>query len=366
MKFSPHEKEIIRKIADGTVYDIPSYLKAFNLTTLKKLDKEAIENRLRIEEDGKLYEKIKDDAPRFVNGTANIMGRDVSVPVPVLHTKEDAEYVLARIDYSGAEYSVTAKNDTTFVYKYFEGINCTNSFGDIKRFLTIWQYFKSENLVLEVDKKVTAADYEIFFEYKPFQETVYAHKLKEREETVKINSEKHVKVENELTQRLAYTDPDGIKPFRNYCEYLFEYNKSNKVLCEQFLDKQIIGNADLDLFIRRKFHTYEQRSLFHSLLPAYLAMVLTLVITIYQEWDNNQDMEKIYNHLSTIEQQLEDTDNNLLSGPELERIEQQLNELLEKDFGNESINDKLQELLEAIKNIEIPDNYSVTIETDKN
>lgn len=77
-------------------------------------------------------------------------------------------------------------------------------------------------------------------------------------------------------------------------------------------------------------------------------------------------MEKIYNHLSTIEQQLEDTDNNLLSGPELERIEQQLNELLEKDFGNESINDKLQELLEAIKNIEIPDNYSVTIETDKN
>lgn len=77
-------------------------------------------------------------------------------------------------------------------------------------------------------------------------------------------------------------------------------------------------------------------------------------------------MEKIYNHLSTIEQQLEDADNNLLSGPELERIEQQLNELLEKDFGNESINDKLQELLEAIKDIEIPDNYSVTIETDKN
>ena len=103
---------------------------------------------MRIEEDGKLYEKIKDDAPRFVNGTANIMGRDVSVPVPVLHTKEDAEYVLARIDYSGAEYSVTAKNDPTFVYKYFEGINCTNSFGDIKRFLTIWQYLKSENLVL--------------------------------------------------------------------------------------------------------------------------------------------------------------------------------------------------------------------------
>ena len=136
-------------------------------------------------------------------------------------------------------------------------------------------------------------------------------------------------------------------------------------MCKQFLDKQIIGNADLDLFIRRQFHTYEQRSLFHSLLPAYLAMILTLAITIYQEWDNNQDMEKIYNHLSTIEQQLEDTDNNLLSGSELEMIEQQLNAILEKDFGNESINDKLQELLEAIKNIEVPDNYSITIETDK-
>lgn len=94
-------------------------------------------------------------------------------------------------------------------------------------------------------------------------------------------------------------------------------------------------------------------------------MILTLAITIYQEWDNNQDMEKIYNHLSTIEQQLEDTDNNLLSGSELEMIEQQLNAILEKDFGNESINDKLQELLEAVKNIEVPDNYSITIETDK-
>lgn len=170
--------------------------------------------------------------------------------------------------------------------------------------------------------------------------------MKEREETIKINGEKYVKVENELTEKFACDDPNRTKPFRNYCDYLFEYNKNQEILCKQFLDKQIIGNADLDLFIRRQFHTYEQRSLFHSLLPAYLAMILTLAITIYQEWDNNQDMEKIYNHLSTIEQQL--------------------NELLEKDFGNESINDKLQELLEAIKDIEIPDNYSVTIETDKN
>ena len=365
MKFSKHEKEIIRKIADGTVYDIPSYLKTFNHTTLKKLDKEAIEERLRIEEDGKLYEKIKDDVPRFVNRTTNIMGTDVSLPMPALHTKEDAEYVPAIIDYTGAECPVVTQNDVTFVYKYFEGINCTNSFGDIKRFLAIWQYLKSENLVLEVDKKVTADDYEIFFEYKPFQETVYAHKLKEREETIKINGEKYVKVENELTKNFACDDPNRTKPFRNYCDYLFEYNKNQEILCKQFLDKQIIGNADLDLFIRRQFHTYEQRSLFHSLLPAYLAMILTLAITIYQEWDNNQDMEKIYNHLSTIEQQLEDTDNNLLSGSELEMIEQQLNAILEKDFGNESINDKLQELLETIKNIEVPDNYSITIETDK-
>ena len=43
---------------------------------------------------------------------------------------------------------------------------------------------------------------------------------------------------------------------------------------------------------------------------------MCVAITIYQEWDNNQDMEKIYNHLSIIEQQLEDTDNNLLSGSE--------------------------------------------------
>jgi hypothetical protein len=366
MKFNKHEKEIIRKIADGTVYDIPSYLKAFNLTTLKRLDKEAIENRLRAEEDGKLYEKIKDDVPRYVNSVTNIMGREVSLPIAALHTKEDAEYVPATIDYSGAEYKIEIQKDAPFVYKYFEGINCTNSFSDIKRFLSIWQYLKAENLVLEVNKEVTSADYEIFFEYKPFQETAYAYKLKEREEAIKKNSKNYVKIEYESTKHLAYDDPNRIKSFRNYCDNLFEYNKNREILCNQFLDKQIIGNADLDLFIRCKFHTYEQRSLFHSLLPAYLAMVLTLAITIYQEWDNNQDMAKIYDHLSIIEQQLQDTDNNLLSGPELERLEQQLNAILKKDFGSDSINDKLEELMGLIKNIKIPSNYSITIEADKN
>lgn len=59
MKFTTHEKEIIREIAEGKVYNIVSYLETFGLTTKIKLDESDIEMRMRQEEQGATYKKVK-------------------------------------------------------------------------------------------------------------------------------------------------------------------------------------------------------------------------------------------------------------------------------------------------------------------
>ena len=60
-------------------------------------------------------------------------------------------------------------------------------------------------------------------------------------------------------------------------------------------------------FIKRKFQTKEQRSLFFLIL-AYLALALTLGITIWQECNNTTDKRfaQIQNQLLQIEQTLKE------------------------------------------------------------
>lgn len=104
------------------------------------------------------------------------------------------------------------------------------------------------------------------------------------------------------------------------------YNKENKVKYLQFIDRQIIENPDLDLFIKRKFRTKEQMILIHSLIPAYLALALTVVIKIWKECDNwtDKQFKQIQDQLSQIEQAIE---NNAFDDATLNVLEQQLKEI---------------------------------------
>ena len=58
MKFTKHEKEIIKKIASGEINDIVTYLNAFNLTSLRKLDEKEIEEKMRKQENGATYKTL--------------------------------------------------------------------------------------------------------------------------------------------------------------------------------------------------------------------------------------------------------------------------------------------------------------------
>lgn len=353
MKFSKHQEEIITKIAEGTVFDIVSYLKEFNLTTYKKLDKKAVEEIVKTKEDGKTYKKLKDGVNTISmrNSFNNFQIHNSIDYIPP--REEDYEQVEAVVDFSKAKIS-TETSHGTYTFNYFDGINVTNSFLDIKEFLTIWQFLKSEGLVLEVDKKVSNSDYEVFVECRPIEKPTNSKTKKIKPSEFTINGVTYKPIENQPLLLLG-SEPDRIKDFRDYVDYICVYNKENEVKYSQFIDKQIIGNPDLDLFIKRKFRTKEQMSLIHSLIPAYLALALTVIITIWQECDNSTDkqFEQIQNQLLQIEQTIENSafDDTTLDDIEkqLEEMGIELNSLSGKEYDDSKIIKKLEELLEELK-----------------
>lgn len=356
MKFTKHQKEIIRKIASGEITDIPSYIKVFNLSTFYKLSKNDIEDRMKKTENGKTYRKLKKDVKTVYTTTST--NNALGIPMPQIQSavpkEEDFEYVSAVISYKNSVKTIKIDESTKFEYNYFEGITITNSFNDIKNFLTIWQFLKSEGLILEVSKKISKADYEPYFEYKLISETKYGKEKAENELTVdapNLEQGKYTKPDSPIF--LSHVDPDRIKDYRNYIDYYFEYNKANELICSQFIDKQIYGNSELNAFIKKGYRTLEQRSLFMSLLPAYLALVIAIIIPVFQQkFADNSDLITIQNQLTEIQQTL--TDN---PSPNLTEMENLLQEILEETSNTDSIDAQLKDILQEIKNIQKDQQY---------
>ena len=103
-----------------------------------------------------------------------------------------------------------------------------------------------------------------------------------------------------------------------------------------------------------RVNTKEHINTILNLIPAYAALILTLIITIYQECSGNKSMERIYNQLTNIEAQLTENTQSSLTPKDLEKIEKQLDEITNMEFDDTQIQNKLDEILSAIESIELP------------
>lgn len=352
MHLKSHEKEIIKKIASGEITDIPSYIKAFNLSSFRQFNKDEIENKFKLEENGKTYKCLKEGVKIMrVNTTysTGLMGVPSSPNfsiTPIIPKEEDFENVPARLTYNGSSYTVEINDSKKYTYDYFKGINVTNSFSDIKTFLTIWQFLKSEGLILEVDKEVSAQDYEPFFEFKPINETIYGKERKENSTIITLPSNLKPIESNNLPP-FQYTEDGAFKDFRKYVDNYFEYNKANELICSQFINKQIYGNSELDVFIKKRFQTNDQINLTKALIPAYLALVLALGIAIWQKAsDDNSDIIQIQNQLKLIQETLDKEET-----PDLSQIENELQTIIDNSISSSEIEKKFDEILIELKNM---------------
>ena len=217
MKFTKHQKDIIRHIASEDITDIVSYIKFFGLSTLRKLDKDKIEERFKKETTGKTVKKLKDDFSKFTMKNDIDSSWKISSQI-TFHdpTEDDYEYVPYKIIYPKTEYQKKLTDSSCFSYDYFKGINVVNSFSDIKDFLAIWQYLKNEGLILEVEKEIEKEDYELFFEYIPYKKPL---------------SKKSGDVINLIGSHIysLNTLPEYVKDYHDYIDYIFKYNTTHDV-----------------------------------------------------------------------------------------------------------------------------------------
>lgn len=346
MHLNAHEKEIVRKIATGEVKDIPSYLKVFNLTTFYQLNKEDIKRRLENDEDGKMYKELKKDVKLFdIHAKYKTFPNGLQIPnysiTPVEHTEDDYQLVSAKLCYNESTYTVNLDDSISFSYDFFKGINITNNFSDIKTFLTIWQFLKSEGLILEVEKKVTSQDYEAFFEYKPIEHTMFYKTKKKIEQSLETEVPVLPKSDDMSSSQLI--DRNAIKDYRNYIDSLFEYNKSHELICTQFINKQIYGISELDLFIKKGFKTNEEINITRTLVPAYLALALTLGIAIWQQLSvDNSDIVIVQNQIEEIQTTMNEEKKCLSS------IEKNIKWIIENTSTSDEIEKKLDEIIKEI------------------
>ena len=82
MKFTKQQKLIIKKIASGDIKDITAFIKVFNLSTFYNLNKEDIEKRMKIDENGKTYKKLNDGVKTFYSTTST--NNALGIPMPSL------------------------------------------------------------------------------------------------------------------------------------------------------------------------------------------------------------------------------------------------------------------------------------------
>lgn len=330
MKFTKHQKDIIRYIASEDITDIVSYINFFGLSTLRKLDKDKIEERFKKETAGKTVKKLKDDFSKFtmknnIDSSWNISSQ-ITFHEP---TEADYECVPLKIAYPETEHKKKLTDSSYFSYDYFKGINIVNSFSDIKDFLAIWQYLKNEGLILEVEKEIKKEDFELFFEYVPFSESSF----KKSEDAFAALGERSIKL---------CGLPEHVKDYRDYSDYLFEYNTTHELICSQFLGKRIYGTSELDTFIKSKFKTKNDKQFMLALIPAYIGIIISLFTPFFPT--DNSDVEKIQHQLSEIQEKLED--NNSMTSAELRNISDQLEEISESGINDSKLDELVNEILQ--------------------
>lgn len=147
-------------------------------------------------------------------------------------------------------------------------------------------------------------------------------------------------IELQSVSLLHFNEEGSIKDFRKYIDYYFEYNRENELICSQFISKQIYGNTELDIFIKKNFKTTEQINFKRALIPAYLALVLSLGIAIWQKAsEDNSDIIRIQEQLDKIQTSIERKER-----MDLSQIEDALQEIIDNNSSSASeITKKLDE-----------------------
>lgn len=321
MHFDKQQKEIIKAINSGEVFDILSFVKKFGCFEVYKNSKEELLDAFNKREENIEY-------PVYVYEENDLLYRG----------ERKLEHVKAQLKYD-EKFSIY-HDGQNYIYDAFDdkGILIKTSFGDIKNFIAIWEYLKRELQILEVDKEIDTEEIGLFFEKVPNE--VYSP-----DENKKM-------IDSPYGPPIVNYDSNGVPKYkkiisaREFIEYRLSVNIEELLVCSDYLEKKIIPTPALDNFVKDKFSTPEQKATKWSLIAAWIAIIISIFTTgfsIYATYNvDPSDM-----NLKLIQKQLEEiqADLDILN-------EEQLNQILEEIQNLDVPENERKELNESIDKIE--------------
>ena len=363
MKLTPHQKEIVREIINGQVYDIPTYIRTFNKGKKQQYSKDELQANFEASENGQTYlfrkkggtiytdtynnaGELIDTSPVINKFTHELNENPISTPVLAqLDMKIDSEFV----EFSGHKYRFDFLQNDYLV---------ADNFADIIDFIALWAFLRREALVLDVSKPVTLDDLSVFFEQKQ-------QPLKQDNAPL-WNS--HHKTDNPTTQNnlpTIITHFTATKKTQGYITNKWQINHEHFVMCEEFIDKKIIATSALQIYWQSKFRTFEEVSQRRNLVTAWVAIGISLIsVIIGNIFPLFNRVEEKYLHdinrqVTAIREEVQSKPSNQDILDELSSINQSLADIMEQ-HNVTSLSDAVKELSSQIDVI----NQRLTTSTD--
>lgn len=307
MKFSKHQKEIIKQINNGKIYNIISYLKFFNLGETIVLNKDDILHKFNTDNIPKIYYYHKNLKIKY----SNIISEDV-YNNKVLNNElnpENYESVTLKLNYNqGIKHEIW--DNKNYTINFYDGVYIAKSFNNIIDFLALWQYLKSEMLILEVPNDITANELSIFYE-KQTSSNSNILSLEERIQQINFDD-------------FTYEDSHYM------LENIYTFSKEKCTICKEYLDRRIYPTTKLKIFIQKRFKTTEEKTQSSALCAAWIAIFVSIILTFLPYFQGtNQDYTKsISQNINAIKTQNEDQYNSIKT--KINEMIEQINLLTEK------------------------------------
>lgn len=305
MKLTKHQKETISKIFSGEIYDITSYLKHFNLGTEIKFDKNSIEESF-----------TRDDLPKKYYYHSSVKRKPSNMLTETDYLQKLKNHEIDSNHYTDItlklSYNTGIKQETwegqKFTINFYEGVYIANSFQDVLEFLTIWQFLKSEMLILEVPQDFSHKVLGLFYT------------------KTALNKDDSLPIEKRIKRIDFHTCTYDDQYYLNS-----NYNLSHEhcLMCKEYLDKRICPSAKLGLFIKRRFKTYEEKTQNKALFVAWLAIFVSIALTFlpYLHKEESPNIDSITQDIHDIKHYIASSDPSQNIAQKLDSIIKKLNDI---------------------------------------
>lgn len=319
MKLTKHQKAIVKKILSEEVCDIPSYIRVFQKGKFCQYDMELPKAALEKCENGNSYIFKQDEDGGFHTEVFKADGshsHDVQVISNSLlsYMKESplTSPVKAELDIAINPEQVAFKK-RVFSFDFLNNrYLVADSFSDIIDFIALWTYLKNEALIVEVNKQITDEEISVFFE---------SHKKDIEPEDIprwKYVTVLDAKTTNtgELPTCQRFFVPS--KPVYQYLDSTWAMNYDHLTMCKDFIGKRILVTSSLDVYSKKRFKTFEERTQSRNLLVAWIAVIISFVaviigniVPLFQPSETDV-LNKISQQLTEIEERIDIPDDTAL------------------------------------------------------